>query len=107
MAQVKLETKYVDIPDLSETFADHIEKFFFDGQTLRIEFCVKRIEEAQPQKAPTGKRYPVCRLVLHQEAAIDLINKLQGLAAAMEKQGIVKRQQGAKADASPNSSLAP
>ena len=29
------------------------------------------MEDAQPNKQPTGKRYPVCRLVLHQEAAID------------------------------------
>lgn len=93
-----IETKYVDLPDLSETFTDHIEKFFFDGQTLRIEFAVRRVEEAQPQKPPTGKRYPVCRLVLHQEAAIDLINKLQGLTAALEKQGVLKRQQPAKSE---------
>ena len=106
-----IETQYLDLPDLSETFSDHIEKFFFDGNTLRIEFAVRRIEDAQPNKAPTGKRYPVCRLVLHQEAAVDLINKLQGLTAALEKQGILKRQQppapaagqaGAGAGAKPN-----
>lgn len=91
MAQI--ETTYVDLPDLTETFSDHVEKFFFDGNTLRVEFCVRRVEDAQPNKTPSGKRYPVCRLVLHQEAAIDLINKLQGLTAALEKQGVLKRQQ--------------
>ena len=100
-----IETKYVDLPDLSETFSDHIEKFFFDGNTLRIEFCVRRIEDAQPQKPPSGKRYPVCRLVLHQEAAIDLINKLQGLTAALEKQGVVKRQAPGAAPATPAANL--
>lgn len=94
MAAAKMETKYVDIPDLAETFADHVEKVFFDGQTLRLEFSIRRFEEAQPgSNAATGKRYPCSRLVLHQKAAIDLINKLQGLAAVMEKQGMVKRQQ--------------
>ena len=96
-----IETKYVDLPDLSETFTDHIEKFFFDGNTLRVEFCVKRIEDAQPQKTPVGKRYPVCRLVLHQEAAVDLINKLQGLSAALEKQGVLKRQPPPAAPSAP------
>ena len=101
----QIDTKYIDLPDLSETFTDHIEKFFFDGNTLRIEFCVKRIEDAQPQKTPSGKPSPVCRLVLHQEAAIDLINKLQGLTAALEKQGVVKRQQPAPAAAPSSTTL--
>jgi len=92
MAVPQLETKYVDIPELAETFADHIENFFFDGTTLRIEFCVRRIEQFAKDKAATGRRHPVCRLVLPREAAIDLINQLQRLGGALEQQGLVKRQ---------------
>ena len=99
MAQGQLETKYVDIPELSETFADHIENFFFDGTTLRIEFCVKRIEQFARDKPATGRRHPVARLVLPRDAAIELINQLQKLGGALEQQGVVKRQPAAGAAA--------
>jgi len=92
MAQGQLETKYVDIPELAETFSDHIENFFFDGTTLRIEFCARRIEQFARDKAATGRRVPVCRLVLPRDAAIELINQLQKLGGALEQQGVVKRQ---------------
>ena len=91
MAAATMETKYVDIPELAETFADHIENFFFDGTTLRIEFCVKRIEQLGKDKPATGRRLPVCRLVLPRDAAIGLINQLQKLGGALEQQGVVKR----------------
>ena len=93
MAAARMDMKYVDIPELAETFADQVEKVFFDGQSLRLEFSIRRFEEAQPgSNAASGKRYPCSRLVLTPQAAFDLINKLQGLVAAMEKQGLIKRQ---------------
>ena len=93
----QLETKYVDITELAETFADHIENLFFDGATLRVEFCVKRIEQFAPDKPATGRRHPVCRLVLPRDAAIGLINQIQKLGGALEQQGVVKRQPQAAA----------
>src|SRR5947207_6571538 len=91
MAAKPMETKYIDIPELAETFADQVENFFYDGTTLRIEFCVKRVEQFHADKPATGRRHPVCRLVLPNDAAIDLMNKLQQLAGAMEQKGLVKR----------------
>jgi len=93
MATKPIETKYVDMPEISETFADHVENFFYDGTTLRLEFCVRRFEELKPPNAPTGRRYPVCRLVLTNEAAIGLFQKLQKLVGAMVQKGLVKRDQ--------------
>jgi hypothetical protein len=80
----------VDLPDCMETFADTVTNITFDGQTLRIEFGVTRMDEVKKGLTPTGKRYPVCRLVLPTIAAVDLINKMQQTAAAMEQAGIVK-----------------
>jgi hypothetical protein len=37
--------RYVDRPELVETFADSITGMFFDGQSLRIEFAVSRVDE--------------------------------------------------------------
>jgi hypothetical protein len=80
----------VDRIDCTETFADTVSSVTFDGQTLRIEFGVTRMDEVKKGLTPTGKRYPVCRLVLPPAAAVDLINKMQQTAAAMEQAGLVK-----------------
>jgi hypothetical protein len=82
--------RYVDIPDCAETFADSINGLFFDGQTLRIEFGITRMDEVKPNTPMTGRRYPAVRLVLPPAAAIDLINKMQQTASAMTQAGLVK-----------------
>lgn len=92
--------RYVDRPDCEETFADSINNVFFDGQTLRIEFGVTRMDEMKKDTALTGRRYPACRLVLPPAAAIELINKMQQTAAALQQAGIVKptRKDGSPAE---------
>jgi hypothetical protein len=82
--------RYVDRPDCEETFADSITGMFFDGQTLRIEFGVTRVDDAKPNVALTGRRYPACRLVLSPAAAIDLVNKMQQIATALAQSGLAK-----------------
>lgn len=82
--------RYVDRPECAETFADAVNSVFFDGQTMRIEFGVTRMDEMKKDAPLTGRRYPACRLVLPPAAAIELINKMQQTAAALEQAGIVK-----------------
>jgi hypothetical protein len=82
--------RYVDKPECVETFADSINSVFFDGQTMRIEFGITRFEEMKKDQPLTGRRYPACRLVLAPTAAIDLINKMQQTAAALQQAGIMK-----------------
>jgi hypothetical protein len=72
--------QYIDRPDVLETFADSIEGTFFDGQTLRIEFCVNRLDPLKPNTPPTGRRYPACRLVLTPAAAVELMNRMQQIS---------------------------
>lgn len=86
----KPSIRYVDRSDCSETFADSISSVFFDGQTMRIEFAITRMDEVKKDQPMTGRRYPACRLVLPPAAAIDLINKMQQTAAALAQAGIVK-----------------
>jgi hypothetical protein len=93
--------RYVDRPDCGETFADSVNSVFFDGQTLRIEFGVTRMDEMKKDAPLTGRRYPACRLVLAPAAAIDLINKMQQTAAALEQAGIVKASKKADGPAAP------
>ena len=37
--------RFVDRPDLAETFVDSVSGLVFDGQTLRIDFAVTRLDE--------------------------------------------------------------
>jgi len=39
--------RYVDRADMAETFADSINGLVFDGQTLRIEFGVTRLDDVK------------------------------------------------------------
>ncbi len=89
-ARQRATVRYVDLPDCAETFADSINSVFFDGQTMRIEFGITRMDEMKKDQPLTGRRYPACRLVLAPAAAIDLINKMQQTAAALQQAGLVK-----------------
>jgi hypothetical protein len=94
--------RYEDIPELSETFADSIGHWRFDGHTLRIEFTVSRFDEGKEAEPLSGRRYPVCRLVLSTPAAIDLINRCRQTAAALEKVGLAKNVEAGSAPAKAN-----
>jgi len=88
--------RYVDRPDVTETFADSISGLVFDGQTLRVEFAVTRLDEVKPNTAITGRRYPICRLALPPAAAIDLINRMQQIGAALGQAGVARTVPPAK-----------
>jgi hypothetical protein len=86
--------RYVDRPDVDETFADSITGLVFDGQTLRIEFGVTRVDEVKPDAPITGRRYPTSRIVLSPGAAIELINRMQQIGAALTQAGVAKTAPG-------------
>lgn len=77
--------RYVDRPDVMETFADSISGLLFDGQTLRIEFAVTRLDEVKANSPINGRRYPACRLALSPAAAMELINRMQRVGAALRQ----------------------
>jgi hypothetical protein len=87
------KTRFEDRPEISETFADSIHGLIFDGQTMRIEFSVTRMDPPEPSKEPTAFQYPVSRLVLPPSAAIDLFNRLQQILQVLEKDGKITRNQ--------------
>jgi hypothetical protein len=82
--------RHLDRADMGETFADSIAGLIFDGQTLRIEFGVTRFDDVKGGAPITGRRYPSCRLVLPPVAAVDLINRMQRIGAALTQAGVVK-----------------
>ena len=78
------------VPTSAETFADSVSGLIFDGQSLRIEFAVTRLDEVKPNMPITGRRYPACRLVLPPAAAAELINRMQQIGAALAQAGVAK-----------------
>ena len=90
-SQPQIQYQYVDRPEVTETFADFVQRIQFDGQTLRLEFCVSRLDDHKPGTPVTGKRYPTCRLVLSAAAAVDLMNKMQQITAGLVKAGVLKQ----------------
>jgi len=89
----QVNLRYVDRTDCMETFADSINGLAFDGQSLRIEFGVTRLDEVKPDTPMSGRRYPVVRLVLTPAAAVELINRMQQTAAALTQAGVVRAAQ--------------
>jgi len=87
--QQQLKIEHVDLPDLRETFADAIDHIHFDGQTLRVNFGVTRVEATQ-QTPTTARRYPACRLVLSSGAAMELMNQMQRLKEGLIQAGVLK-----------------
>ncbi len=91
--EAPMDLRYVDRPDLVETFADNVQRMSFDGRTMRIEFCVRRADEPDPKaKGKTGRAVPVVRLVLDLDGAVDLFNKINSLQAAMQNLGVIKTE---------------
>jgi hypothetical protein len=82
--------RYVDRPDCMEAFADSINQLYFDGQSLRIEFGTTRLDDVKPNTPITGRRYPTQRLVLTPTAAVELINRMQQVGAALAQAGVLK-----------------
>ena len=87
---MRATVRYVDRPECVETFADSINSVFFDGQTMRLEFGITRMDEMKKDQPLSGRRYPACRLVLAPAAAMELINRMQQTAAALQQAGIVR-----------------
>lgn len=89
-AQQTASIRYVDTPDCRETFADSINNVYFDGQSLRIEFGITRLDEIKQNTQVTGRRYPAQRMVLTPAAAVELINRMQQVGQALSNAGVLK-----------------
>ena len=94
--------RYVDRPECTETFADAINGIYFDGQSLRIEFGITRLDEIKPNTPVSGRRFPAQRMVLTPGAAVELINRMQQVGQALAQAGVLKTNPAkAAADAPP------
>lgn len=84
------ELRYEDRANVVETFADNVQRMTFDGRTLRVEFCVARMDDPDGKSEKrTGRAVPVVRLVLDLDGAVDMFNKMNNLQAALESRGVI------------------
>jgi hypothetical protein len=90
--------QYVDVPSIPETYADSVNRMMFDGQSVRLELCVTRMDE--PQKGSTeltGTRQTACRVVLPLGTALELSGKLSRMLTALAKRGAEAKAKQAQA----------
>jgi hypothetical protein len=87
---VPLKLEFIDRLDVTESYADSVHSISFDGQSLRLTFCISRMNELKQDEQVSGKRYPSCRLVLSANAAVDLMNRMRQISAALTRAGFLK-----------------
>lgn len=97
-----LKLKYVDRPEIPETYVDLMEKGVFEGGMARLEFCVIRMNEPKPPSAPTGKKLTACRLVMPLTEFAKMAEKFGSILAQFERDGIVQREGQQTATGKPN-----
>lgn len=85
------QIRYIDLPDVFETFVDSVKSVAFDGDTARIELCVTRMDPLKSKEKPTARRYPVCRLAMTPESFLDLANQFQRIVKTLEETGVVQK----------------
>jgi hypothetical protein len=83
--------RYVDRPDVTETFVDSFRLATYDGFVFKIELCATRMDEPNPNEKPTAARYPVCRLVMPPKTMLELYNQLHQFISQFEAQGLLKK----------------
>ena len=88
------QIRYIDRPEIPETFVDHLSLIALDGPIARIELCVTRMDEPKQSNPPTARRYPVCRLVMTPELIIALSNQLNNLMSHLQKGGLITKKEG-------------
>ena len=90
-SQPQRQLAYVDRPEISETFVDSLWRVYFDGQTIRMDFVVNRMDDPRPQTPPSGKAVTASRIVIPVAGMVEMLSKLQNLADQLRAQGTVRQ----------------
>lgn len=84
---------YVDLPEISETFADSFTHVHYDNNLLRIEFCTTRLDTAAPKEKPKATRVPSARMVFTAGLALALHDQLNKMVDSLKAQGHLRQIQ--------------
>lgn len=83
------EVKYIERPDVRETFVDSLESVMYDGSSLRMEFVVHRFGPPQSNRSANKTKMTAVRLVIPLRGAIGLTSQLNALMGILEQQGAI------------------
>jgi hypothetical protein len=87
--------RYLDRSEISEVFADRLERLSMDGGVIRMEFTVIRTEPTRtspgkPSSEPERFSYTAARVVMSPRGAAEMLNKMRELESLLLQQGIVQ-----------------
>ena len=86
------EIRYVDLPDILDTFVDSIGISTLIEGVVRVELCATRLERSTGKtKTPNAIRYPVCRLALSPSATLKLHEQLGLMIKGLVESGVLKK----------------
>jgi hypothetical protein len=91
------QARYIDSVQPAEIFADSLHTMVWEGNTLRIEFCVTRFPDIALKGEKQPEQHPACRLVLTAPVATALFNRLQETMNALAKTGVVSTHKSEEA----------
>ena len=61
-----------------------------DRAAVTFQLVLTKADEVKPNATVTGRRYPAQRMVLTPAAAVELINRMQQVGAALVQSGVLK-----------------
>jgi hypothetical protein len=96
------QLKYVDRPEIFETFADSCARMTLEGFNGKLEFVVNRMDDPKPSAPPTGRALTALRLVLPVPGILDLHAKLTQLIGALQAQGMLTQVPQSPQSGKPN-----
>jgi len=82
---------HFDRPEVGETFADRVVSVIFDGNVVRMEFAVSRYEQGKSGEPMKEWSYTAARVVLSLRGAVEMLNQMHRLRAALEEKGLLGR----------------
>ncbi|HXV01544.1 MAG TPA: hypothetical protein VG166_13700 [Caulobacteraceae bacterium] len=82
---------FVSRHDVAETLVDAVRTIWIDGNTVRLELVVNRLDPPNPPAPTTGYQVTACRPVLTMPAALALLNGLKQMETAMLASGALKQ----------------
>jgi hypothetical protein len=71
-------------------FCSKLRALFFNDVFNDLTNAMKSVDEVKPDAQTTARRYPASRIVLSPGAAVELINRMQQIGAALIQAGLAK-----------------
>jgi hypothetical protein len=82
---------YVNRVDIPETLVDALHSIWIEGNMVRLELCVNRLDPPNPDTPAAGVQITACRPVLTLPAALALLNALKQMETALLASGALKQ----------------